>query len=149
MTEIKRRYAGNFQASQALQDITFTDLEHPWNFFKLFMSEEAEVNEWCRKKCKKHNGRRSSESEQCDGTMVLKESAARTGREILRSEEPESPEGNGGQFLLRGLYINHPRLHALHKQLSWQADLASVLKICRHSICFKSSKLGLLCQRSF
>ena len=90
-----RRCAGNFRASQTnLLDINFADLENPWNFFRLFMSEEAVVNEWCRRNgllvqelpctSKKKNGRRSLDEEQCSGTMVLKSSAARTGGEILR-----------------------------------------------------------------
>ena len=95
MAEKERRCAGNFRASQTnLQDITFSDLENPWNFFRLFMSDENEVNEWCRKNgllvrefpctSRKQNNRRSYDGVQCDGTMVLKESSARAGGQILR-----------------------------------------------------------------
>lgn len=98
MTEKERRCAGNFRASQTnLQELTFADLENPWNFFRLFMSTETEVNDWCRRNgllvsqlpctSKKQNGRRSSEGEKCDGIMVLKESACRTGGEILRCKK--------------------------------------------------------------
>lgn len=98
MTEKERRCAGNFRASQTnLQELTFADLENPWNFFRLFMSTETEVNDWCRRNgllvsrlpctSKKQNGRRSSEGEKCDGIMVLKESACRTGGEILRCQK--------------------------------------------------------------
>ncbi|XP_062594545.1 uncharacterized protein LOC134255960 [Saccostrea cucullata] len=95
MAERERKIAGNFRASQSnILDFTFSDLENPWNFFRLFMREEAQVNEWCRKNgllvtqlpctSKKKNGSRSSEGEKCNGNMVLRESAARTGGEILR-----------------------------------------------------------------
>lgn len=98
MTEKERRCAGNFRSSQTnLQELTFADLENPWNFFRLFMSNETDVNDWCRRNgllvsrlpctSKKQNGRRSSEGEKCDGIMVLKESACRTGGEILRCQK--------------------------------------------------------------
>lgn len=98
MTEKERRCAGNFRSSQTnLQELTFADLENPWNFFRLFMSNETDVNDWCRRNgllvsrlpctSKKQNGRRSSEGEKCDGIMVLKESACRTGGEILRCKK--------------------------------------------------------------
>lgn len=79
------------------KELTFADLENPWNFFRLFMSNETDVNDWCRRNgllvsrlpctSKKQNGRRSSEGEKCDGIMVLKESACRTGGEILRCQK--------------------------------------------------------------
>lgn len=65
--------------------IDLCDIENPWNFFRLFMSTETEVNKWCRRNSllvrqlpytsKIQNGRRSSEGEKCYGIMVFKVSA--------------------------------------------------------------------------
>lgn len=140
MTDKERRCAGNFRASQTnLQELTFADLENPWNFFRLFMSTETEVNDWCRRNgllvsqlpcsSKKQNGRRSSEGEKCDGIMVLKESACRTGRDTTLQEEPEPSKGHEGELFLWGLYTDHSRLHALHQMLPGQAVSSSVLQI--------------------
>ena len=81
-----RRCAVNFPASQTnLLDKNLADL---LNFSWPFMSEETKVNELCRRNSlfatSKKMAKKSFDGQQCDGTMILKSSAARTGGQILR-----------------------------------------------------------------
>ena len=82
-----RRCAINFRASQTnLLDKNLADL---LNFSWPFMSEETKVNELCRRNSlfatsKKMAKKKSFDGQQCDGTMILKSSAAKTGGQILR-----------------------------------------------------------------
>lgn len=140
MTEKERRCAGNFRASQTnLQELTFADLENPWNFFRLFMSTETEVNDWCRRNgllvsqlpctSKKQRTAEFRRGKVWRHHGIKGVSLPNWRRDTTLQEEPEPSKGHEGELFLWGLYTDHSRLHALHQMLPGQAVSSSVLQI--------------------
>ena len=61
--------------------ITFSDFSNPWNFFQVFLNEEAVAHDWCRK-----NGllALSLPCETCDGQATLRKRAGYVANESFR-----------------------------------------------------------------